>query len=180
MTSTPRTPKIPFVPLFSFPQHHLKKANKPKIITTQYSLSKIEAEMQADSICRRYEDIRIASFRMHEVQSKKDLDRDEELNKKVLWSFSDPQEVARACLLGVTVEKDWKKGHEVFYCTFLVFFLEESKTITESPPMMMNWNRCLSSKRIRSQRERKVRQRDVGSAILPQRASLFVLIPSDN
>lgn len=44
-----------------------------------------------------------------------DLDRPEKTDKMVLWSHSDPTAVARACLLGVTVEKDWQKGHEIFY-----------------------------------------------------------------
>lgn len=60
--------------------------------------------------------MRIASFRMHEVAPVDELERDEKTDKMVLWSHSDPTAVARACLLGVTTEKDdWKSGHEVFY-----------------------------------------------------------------
>jgi nucleoside-diphosphate-sugar epimerase len=81
-----------------------------------YSLSKWECEQQCDSFVRRYESMRIASFRMHEVAPVAELERDEKTDKMVLWSHSDPTAVARACLLGITVEKDdWKTGHEIFY-----------------------------------------------------------------
>ncbi|CED85236.1 udp-galactose 4- [Phaffia rhodozyma] len=88
----------------------------PTYAEDPYSMSKYEAEKQADGLCRRYDFLRVASFRMHEVSPKKDLKREPKVDQMVLWSYSDPEEVAKACLLGVTVEKDWKKGHEVFYC----------------------------------------------------------------
>lgn len=83
-----------------------------------YSLSKWICEIQADSIARRYERMRISSLRFHAVLP----DRATALNMiennrqryhpKHLWAFTSISAAARACVLGVTSAP---LGHEVYY-----------------------------------------------------------------
>ena len=77
------------------------------------SLTGSFVELQADSMCRRYPSLRIASLRFHWVvptpmQSREALHK-RKGNPKDLWSFVSLQKTAEACLLGITVEP--KSGH---------------------------------------------------------------------
>jgi nucleoside-diphosphate-sugar epimerase len=79
-----------------------------------YSLSKWLAEQQAASLCRRYDDLRVASLRFHWVTStipQLDAFRPELLQKN-LWSYVLAPAAARACLLSLTADF---RGHEPFF-----------------------------------------------------------------
>lgn len=79
-----------------------------------YSLSKWIAEQQADSLCRRYEGLRIASLRFHWVTPALpalELFSPEALAKN-LWAYVLTPAAARACLLALTADF---RGHEVFF-----------------------------------------------------------------
>jgi UDP-glucose 4-epimerase len=75
-----------------------------------YSLSKWVCEQQADSLCRRYADLRIASLRFHWVVP--DIAQPRTAYGKAglaggaqhLWAWTSRDAAARACLLGVTAE----------------------------------------------------------------------------
>ena len=71
-------------------------------------------EIQADSICRLYDDCRISSLRFHMT-----CDRDEAIprgQKGDLWSWTSLDDAANACLLGITAnETSFQRGHEPFY-----------------------------------------------------------------
>jgi nucleoside-diphosphate-sugar epimerase len=83
-----------------------------------YSLSKWICEQQADSLCRRYEDLQIASLRFHWVVPSIDLPRDRyresrgNLQPKHLLAWTHLAAAARACLAGVTADFT---GHEAFF-----------------------------------------------------------------
>ena len=82
-----------------------------------YSLSKWICELQADSINRRYEDMTIASLRIHGVvsarsESAKWQNNPGEIVVKHLWGYTRKDATASACLLGVTADFS---GHEAFY-----------------------------------------------------------------
>lgn len=62
----------------------------PPHVEDPYGLSKLVAELQADSICRRYESMRVASIRFHQVKHLKDLKRDERTDLMTLWSWVHP------------------------------------------------------------------------------------------
>jgi UDP-glucose 4-epimerase len=75
-----------------------------------YSLSKWICEQQADSLCRRYADLRIVSLRFHWVVPDIALPRqfyarpDIPGRRKSLWAWTSLDAAVRACLLGVTAE----------------------------------------------------------------------------
>jgi nucleoside-diphosphate-sugar epimerase len=85
-----------------------------------YSLSKWICEQQADSLCRRYEDVQIASLRFHWVVPSSELPRSRfqqrrhnpEPRNLIAWTHQ--AAAARACLLGITADFG---GHEVFFIT---------------------------------------------------------------
>jgi UDP-glucose 4-epimerase len=83
-----------------------------------YSLSKWICEQQADSLCRRHADLRIASLRFHWVVSDSEQSRRVYADPanpgaaKHLWAWTDLQAAARACLLGVTAEFS---GHQPLF-----------------------------------------------------------------
>jgi len=84
-----------------------------------YSLSKWICEQQADSICRRYESMQIASLRFHWVTPDPRLpaqfyqsDEYEARRAKNLWAWTRLEAAARACLLGVTADFS---GHEPLF-----------------------------------------------------------------
>ena len=82
-----------------------------------YSLSKWICEKQADSIARRFENMKIASLRIHGVvseraESAKWQNYPNEIVTKHLWGYVRRDSTARACLLGITADFS---GHEVFY-----------------------------------------------------------------
>lgn len=89
----------------------------PTYCEDPYSLSKWVCEQQADSMVRRYEDMTIASLRIHGfVNSRPDTRRWQEnapqIVAKHLWGYTLRDATARACLLGVTADFS---GHEPFY-----------------------------------------------------------------
>ncbi|EJD06878.1 NAD-binding protein [Fomitiporia mediterranea MF3/22] len=82
-----------------------------------YGLSKLIAEIQAESIVRRYPEMRIASLRMHwAVPDRAYATRDTpERRRKDLWGWLHHDSAASAFLLALTVGEDRFKGHEAFY-----------------------------------------------------------------
>jgi len=82
-----------------------------------YSLSKWICEKQADSITRRFANMKIASLRIHGVVSERaDSAKWQKLPNNViskhLWGYVRRDSTARACLLSITADFG---GHEVFY-----------------------------------------------------------------
>jgi UDP-glucose 4-epimerase len=83
-----------------------------------YSLSKWICEQQADSLCRRYADLHIASLRFHWVTPEITLPRqlyasaDFPGRTKSLWAWTSTAAAVRACLLGVTA--DFTGHHPLF------------------------------------------------------------------
>lgn len=80
-----------------------------------YSLSKLIAELQADTIIRRWPNMRIASIRLSWAVPNREfcMGREMEWVRKELFSWVDAEESARAFVLGVT-GGDWT-GHEAFF-----------------------------------------------------------------
>ena len=82
-----------------------------------YSLSKWICELQADSMVRRYEEMVIASLRIHGVvKQRADATGWRHVGNKMaakqLWGYVRLDATARACLLGITADFT---GHEAFY-----------------------------------------------------------------
>jgi len=82
-----------------------------------YSLSKWICEIQADSIVRRFENMKIASLRIHGVTSARAKSArwqgaPNDIVVRHLWGYVRRDSTARACLLGVTANFT---GHEAFY-----------------------------------------------------------------
>jgi len=81
-----------------------------------YSLSKWICEMQADSIVRRFEDMKIASLRLHGVVSERKISerwqKSSDTVARHLWGYTLSSATARACLLSLTADFE---GHEPFY-----------------------------------------------------------------
>lgn len=95
-----------------------------------YSLSKWICERQADSIVRRYEEISIASLRVHGVVAETAHTRKwqksySEIVIKHLWGYTLRAATARAFLLGVTADFC---GHETFY-------IVSPHTMTDEPSL---------------------------------------------
>jgi nucleoside-diphosphate-sugar epimerase len=91
--------------------------NHPTYNEDPYSLSKWICELQADSIVRRYEQITIASLRIHgvvadPVASRKWRKSYSDMITKHLWGYTSQDATARACLLGLTADFN---NHETFY-----------------------------------------------------------------
>ncbi|KAF8962736.1 NAD(P)-binding protein [Flammula alnicola] len=70
-----------------------------------YGLSKVICEMQADSIVRRYESMRIASLRLHWSPGRRAKD---------LWGYVQEDSGADAFLLAIQDSNKWS-GHEPFF-----------------------------------------------------------------
>lgn len=105
-----RAPRFDYFPL---DEVHPNYSEEP------YSLSKWICEQQADSLVRRYEDLRIASMRFHWVVPDRATAAERHTVEnpgaiKNLWGYSPLAPSARACLL--SLEADFS-GHEVFYIT---------------------------------------------------------------
>lgn len=79
-----------------------------------YSLSKWICEQQADSLCRRYEDLRVASMRFHWVTPTRPSGSGfpMEVMAKNLWAYVLTEAAARACLLSLSAAFT---GHEPFF-----------------------------------------------------------------
>jgi nucleoside-diphosphate-sugar epimerase len=96
-----------------------------------YSLSKWICELQADSMVRRYEQMTIASLRIHSVvEQPADSRRWQKFYSnslvKHLWGYTRREATARACLLGVTADFS---GHEVFYIVAPQTMMEEPSLV---------------------------------------------------
>ncbi|KAJ7127120.1 NAD(P)-binding protein [Mycena epipterygia] len=84
-----------------------------------YGLSKVISELQADSIVRRYSDMRIASLRLHWsvpnrafAQKKLDIAR----AKNDLWGYVQEDSAAEAFILAITQPTDkWPSAAEAFF-----------------------------------------------------------------
>ncbi len=101
-----RKPRYDYFPL---DEAHTNYSEDP------YSLSKWICEQQADSIVRRYEDMRIASMRFHWVVPEKKRAADNYNRpgaEKNLWAYTLHEAAADACLRSLTAPFE---GHEVFY-----------------------------------------------------------------
>jgi nucleoside-diphosphate-sugar epimerase len=82
-----------------------------------YSLSKWICEIQADSIVRRFENMKIASLRIHGVvperaEAYRWQDSWNDIVVKHLWGYVRRDSTALACLLGITADFS---GHEAFF-----------------------------------------------------------------
>lgn len=83
-----------------------------------YSLSKWICEQQADALCRRHEELRVASLRFHwvvpDIAMPRRLYADPALpgRSKSLWAWTRLEAAARACLLGVSA--DFTGHHPLF------------------------------------------------------------------
>lgn len=82
-----------------------------------YSLSKWIAEQQADALVRRFEDVSVASLRLHGVVADRAdavpwTDVMPDAVARQLWGYTHREAAARACLAGVTADFE---GHEVCY-----------------------------------------------------------------
>ncbi len=109
-----RAPRFDYFPLDE--QH-------PTYNEDPYSLSKWVAELQADSIVRRWPQMTIASLRFHGIRETGESHQGNviasappaaaiESMKRNLWGYVDIVACARACRL--SIEADYR-GHEVFY-----------------------------------------------------------------
>ncbi|KAI9460401.1 hypothetical protein HD554DRAFT_2316814 [Boletus coccyginus] len=89
----------------------------PTLPDEPYGLSKLIAEMQADTIVRRYPNTRVATLRLHwSVPTRTGAYRkDYKGSKGDLWSYVQEDSSAEAFLRAVTVENDEWKGHEKFF-----------------------------------------------------------------
>jgi UDP-glucose 4-epimerase len=97
-----------------------------------YSLSKWICEIQADSFCRRYETMAIASLRFHWVTPDPKLPAQayqnpdfEARRSKHLWAWTSLESAARACLLGVMAEFS---GHHPL-------FIIAPRTVNDTPSL---------------------------------------------
>ncbi len=103
-----RRPRFDYLPLDE--QH-------PTYNEDAYSLSKWLCEQQADSFARRYEQMTIATLRIHwavadrETVAQRRHDPPERMAKE-LWGYTERRAAARAFLLGVTADFT---GHELFF-----------------------------------------------------------------
>ncbi|MBC8336180.1 MAG: NAD(P)-dependent oxidoreductase [Anaerolineales bacterium] len=103
--------RLPHYDYFPLDEEH------PTYNEDPYSLSKWICEIQADSFVRRYENMKIASLRIHgvaaeRIDSAKWQDSATDIVVKHLWGYVRRDSTARACLLGVTADFS---GHEAFY-----------------------------------------------------------------
>lgn len=102
-----RSPQYDYFPL---DEQHRSYAEDP------YSLSKWICEQQGDSIARGFDDVTIASLRLHGVVTHREdtarwLDLPDVVMRQ-LWGYTTRDAAARALLLGVTAPFT---GHQVFY-----------------------------------------------------------------
>lgn len=101
-----RTPRFDYFPIDEAHPNHSEDA---------YSLSKWICEQQADALVRRYEDMRIASLRLHWVVAERAIAQaggQSGAMQRELWGYVRFDAVARAALLSLEPRF---AGHEVFY-----------------------------------------------------------------
>jgi len=89
----------------------------PTLPDEPYGLSKLIAEMQADTIVRRYPNMRVASLRFHwSVPTRTQAcQTSHQRPKGELWSYVQEDSSAEAFVRAVTVENVEWKGHEKFF-----------------------------------------------------------------
>ncbi|KAF8503837.1 hypothetical protein JB92DRAFT_2970605 [Gautieria morchelliformis] len=102
--------KMPTFDYFPVDEKHPCRPDEP------YGLSKQICELQADTIVRRYQSLRVASLRLHwslpdvELATK----HSEDEGNKQLWGWVQQDEAARAFLLAITSDIEAFQGHETF------------------------------------------------------------------
>ncbi|KAH9944869.1 NAD(P)-binding protein [Amylocystis lapponica] len=96
---------------FPFDEDHPTEPDDP------YGLSKVICEIQADTIVRRWPDMRIASLRLHwSVPDREAAFFDDEVRRRNdLWGYVLEDAAADAFLLAVTGENGKWSGHERFF-----------------------------------------------------------------
>lgn len=84
-----------------------------------YGLSKVICELQADTILRRYPNMRIASLRLHWSIPSRSLacHSDPAHRAKDLWGYVQEDSAADAFLLALTCDDARWTGHEAFFVT---------------------------------------------------------------
>ncbi|KAI0070075.1 NAD(P)-binding protein [Panus rudis PR-1116 ss-1] len=119
----------PVLDYFPIDEDHPCRPDEP------YGLSKLIAELQADTIVRRYPSMRIASLRLSWSLPNKqvaNLSQDPDRRKNDLWGYVHEDAGAEAFLLAVTNEDDRWHGHEAFFITAPDTTMEEdSMTLKE-------------------------------------------------
>ena len=102
-----REPRYDYFPV---DEHHPSYAEDP------YSLSKWLAEQQAAAFARRYEDMVIASLRLHTLRDRAYMARHNATRpdggRKELWGYTPVESAARACMAVLTADFS---GFEAFY-----------------------------------------------------------------
>ncbi len=89
----------------------------PAYVEDPYSLSKWICEQQADAIARRYDEVSIASLRLHGVVADASdtlawIDSPDKIAERHLWGYVLREAAARACLLALSADFT---GHQTFY-----------------------------------------------------------------
>jgi nucleoside-diphosphate-sugar epimerase len=80
-----------------------------------YGLSKVISEMQADTIVRRYESMKIASLRLSwSIPQKSIASKNSENRAKDLWAYVQEDSGAQAFILAIEDNERWS-GHERFF-----------------------------------------------------------------
>jgi len=90
----------------------------PTLPDEPYGLSKVIMELQADSIVRRFKDMRVASLRLHwSVPSRAAAQKlDPVRAKNDLWGYVQEDSAAEAFLLAITQPTDkWPSASEAFF-----------------------------------------------------------------
>ncbi len=102
-----REPHFDYLPIDESHKNHTEEP---------YGLSKWICEQQADTLVRRYENVRIASLRFHwVVPDRAHASRNAEISEDVakhLWAYTRSDAAASACLLSLEAAFN---GHQVFY-----------------------------------------------------------------
>ncbi|KAJ3576640.1 hypothetical protein NP233_g277 [Leucocoprinus birnbaumii] len=102
----------PIFNYFPLDENHPCEPDEP------YGLSKVICELQANTLTRRYPDMRIASLRLHWSVPEKayTLKRELERAAKDLWGYVHHDSAADAFLLGITCDTSkWPSRHEAMF-----------------------------------------------------------------
>ncbi|KAF7375041.1 NAD-binding protein [Mycena sanguinolenta] len=112
----------------------------PTLPDEPYGLSKVIMELQADTIVRRFKDMRVASLRLHwSVPSRAFATQkaNATLVKNDLWGYVQEDSAAEAFLLAITQPTDkWPSASEAFFITApdTMHYKETSELIKEHWP----------------------------------------------
>ncbi|KAF5344815.1 hypothetical protein D9756_011086 [Leucocoprinus leucothites] len=102
----------PIFEYFPLDENHPCEPDEP------YGLSKLICERQADTLIRRFPDLRIASLRLHWSVPEKayTLKRDLERASKDLWGYVHHDSAADAFILAITCDTtNWPSKHEAMF-----------------------------------------------------------------